>query len=120
MFLFCLMAMFAVAGCQSRDTLEYDEYDEYLASFGCNGGNACVGANRARFIDADTEREKQSEIRFSRPNGNDLVLETSGYILQVEGAPNKKYDYYVWTGDKDYSDDPDLIIQNGTAAVLVE
>ncbi len=54
------------------------------------------------------------------PNGNDLVLETKKRVLHIEAQPNKKYDYYVWTGDKSYEQDPDLIVQDGVAAVLAE
>ncbi len=58
-------------------------------------------------------------VQYSMPNGNDLVLETSKRVLHIEAQPNKKYDYYVWTGDKSYEEDPDLIVQEGVAAVLV-
>ena len=127
------------AGCQS-DGYDYDDYDEYLAQFGCNPGdgvacrdNASVWAAGAAMsggqmsapvrlgagvVPQTASGAMTREIRFSTPRGNDLVLETPGYVLQVEGTPNRRYDYYVWTGEKKYSDDPDLIIQDGVAAVL--
>ena len=60
----------------------------------------------------------QSVIKYSVPNDNDLVLETAHHVIKIEGAPNKSYGYYVWAGGKDYSDDPDLIVEDGTPAVL--
>lgn len=62
----------------------------------------------------------QQIIHYSMPNGNDLVLETPRHIIQIEAAPNVKYGYYVWAGDKETSDDPDLIVEDGNAMVLVE
>lgn len=59
-------------------------------------------------------------IRYSMPNGNDLVLETAHHVIQVDAQPNVKYGYYVWAGDKSTSDDPDLIVEDGNAMVLVE
>ena len=143
MYLLCLLGTLAAAGCNSDRPVayEYDEYDAYLMELGCNGGNPdCLAhhsaqyasgtsgvlyaggndgqAGTARYVTLDGKPVK--EIKFSTPAGNDLRLETDEYVLKIEGAPNKQYDYYVWTGEKQYTDDPDLIIQNGTAAVLVK
>lgn len=126
MYLFCLVGTLALAGCTT--TYEYDEYDEYLQSLGCNAGNPnCVARQVVQYPAPDTtnpryvfvEDKPVKEIKYSSPAGNDLRLETDEYIIQVQGAPNKKYDYYVWAGDKQYTDDPDLIIQDGNAAVLI-
>lgn len=62
----------------------------------------------------------QQIIRYSMPNGNDLVLETKNHIIQIGAAPNVKYGYYVWAGDKETTDDPDLIVEDGNAMVLIE
>lgn len=64
--------------------------------------------------------DNEQIVRYSMPNGNDLVLETERHLIQVEAEPGKAYNYYVWTGEKLYDDDPDLIINNGQAAVLVD
>lgn len=117
-----MVAMLTIAGCNVNngyEYAEYDEYDAYLAQLGCENPNAGVnGAPCIRRADGAPEN-KVKEIKYSTPNGNDLVLETPEYVIQIEGAPNKKYDYYVWTGKRDYAEDPDLIIQDGTAAILV-
>jgi hypothetical protein len=52
-------------------------------------------------------------VRYSTPNGNDLVLETAQHVIQIEAKPDVKYMYYVWGGDKTTDDEPDLIIKNG-------
>lgn len=62
----------------------------------------------------------QSAVRYSVPNNSDLFLETAHHVIQIEGAQNQSYKYYVWAGGKDYADDPDLIVEDGAAAVLVE
>lgn len=118
--LFSLVAMLTIAGCNINN--EYDEYNPYMVDMGCENPNAGIdGMPCIRRADglpaADVPGVK--EIRYSTPNGNDLVLETPEYVLQIEGASGKKYDYYVWTGNHDYTNDPDLIIQDGNAAVLV-
>ncbi len=59
-------------------------------------------------------------IRYSMPNGNDLVLETAHHVIQIDAQPDVQYGYYVWAGDKSTSDDPDLIVEDGNAMVLVE
>ncbi len=61
-----------------------------------------------------------SVIKYSVPNDSDLVLETAHHVIQIQGAQNTPYKYYVWAGGKDYADDPDLIVEDGTAAILVE
>ena len=52
------------------------------------------------------------------PNGNDLKLETDRHVVHVTADPNTNYAYYVWTGDKSYDDDPDIMVENGEAYVL--
>lgn len=61
-----------------------------------------------------------SDVLFDTPNGNDLLLETDNHIIHINAEPNKSYIYYVWVGDKDMTADPDLIVEDGIAAVLVE
>ena len=103
--LFLLIAALAFAGCQSNDVpvdnVEYvdDTIDSVVTCTDCDGVQV---------------------VPYSMPNGNDLKLETAHHVVQIDGKPGKQYDYYVWTGEKTYNDDPDIIIQDGTAAVLVE
>lgn len=52
-------------------------------------------------------------VRYSMPNGNDLVLETNQHVIQIEAKPDVKYAYYIWGGDKSTDEEPDLIIKNG-------
>lgn len=59
-------------------------------------------------------------VQYSMPNGNDLKLETAHHVIEIDAQPGKQYDYYVWTGEKTYADDPDLVVQEGQASVLVE
>ncbi len=59
-----------------------------------------------------------SAVGFSAPNGNDLRLETSHHIVHVTAQPDVPYAYYVWTGDKSYADEPDIVIKNGDTYVL--
>lgn len=59
-------------------------------------------------------------VRYSMPNGNDLVLETPRHVIQIEAQPNVQYGYYVWAGDKETTEDPDLIVEDGVAMVLIE
>ena len=59
-----------------------------------------------------------SGVGFSMPNGNDLKLETAHHVVHVTANPDTPYAYYVWTGDKSYSDDPDIVGENGDAYVL--
>lgn len=66
-------------------------------------------------VDAST-----SVLKYSMPAGNDLVLETPRHIIHIDAQPGVSYGYYVWTGDKKYSDDPDLVVEDGTAYILVE
>ena len=86
----------SLAACQSATQVE-----EY------NDETTCVGENCAI-------------INYSMPNGNDLVLETAHHKIEITAQPNVKYGYYVWAGDKDTSDDPDLVVEDGTAMVLIE
>ncbi len=59
-------------------------------------------------------------MRYASPNGNDLVVETAKHIIQVQAPANVPYTYQVWAGEKSVTDDPDLIVQDGKAMVLVE
>ena len=59
-------------------------------------------------------------IRYDMPNGNDLVLETAHHKIEIAAQPNVKYGYYVWTGDKKTTDDPDMIVEDGNVMILVE
>lgn len=95
-FLPFMVIMLALAGCQttSDDVVEINP-------------DNCIG-------------DCTSEIRYSSPNGNDLVLETKKHVIQIQGQGDTQYSYYVWTGGKDTSQDPDLIVQDGNAMVLVE
>lgn len=97
--LFLLVAAIAVAGCRSG-----------------NGPIDGADANNADCVNCDGV----NRVEYSMPNGNDLKLETAHHVIQIDGRPGKQYDYYVWTGEKTYADDPDIVVQDGTAAVLVE
>lgn len=88
--IFLMVAL--LAGCQTAPNADIDE---------------CVG-------------ECEQTIKYSMPNGNDLMIETSSHVIQIEALPDVKYDYYVWVGDKETTEDPDIIIQDGNAMVLVE
>lgn len=100
-FLFLLIATVGLAGCRSasNDFVVETEDTEYAAD--------CIGANCAI-------------IHFSSPNGNDLILETDRHIIEIAAQPGVAYSYYVWAGDKETTDDADLIIHNGNAMVLIE
>lgn len=98
--LLLLVVAVLVVGCKSDNAPVNDgEFVEYADCVGCGDVNV---------------------VRYSMPNGNDLKLETAHHVIQIDAQPGKQYDYYVWTGDKDYADNPDIIVQEGTAAVLVE
>lgn len=97
-FLPLLVMMFGLAACQTASNNEVVE-SEIVSE--------CVGANCAI-------------VRYSAPNGNDLVLETDRHIIEIAAQPGTQYSYYVWAGDKDMSDDPDMIVQDGNAMVLTQ
>lgn len=61
-----------------------------------------------------------TQVEFSTPRGNDLLLETPRHIIHVTGQPNVPYAYGVWLGDRDMTDDPDMVVAGGAAAILVE
>ena len=94
--LFLLIAAAAFAGCR-------------LNSSSVDGGE---------YIDC-MDCDDAGVIEYSMPNGNDLKLETAHHVISIEAQPGKQYDYYVWTGEKSYDDDPDLVVQDGVASVLV-
>ena len=95
--LFLLVAAAAIAGCRSNDA-PVDNVD-VIDCVNCDGVNM---------------------VQYSMPNGNDLKLETVHHVIEIQAQPGKQYDYYVWTGEKSYSDDPDLVVQDGEASVLIE
>lgn len=92
--LFLFIAAVAVAGCGSDNALV--EQNDCIN---------CAGVN---------------VVQYSMPNGNDLKLETAHHVIQIDAQPGKQYDYYVWTGEKSYNDDPDLVVQDGVASVLLD
>lgn len=98
--LFLMVAALAVAGCWSKNApVDAVDNAEYVDCVDCDGAHM---------------------VQYSMPNGNDLKLETAHHVIEVQGQPGKKYDYYVWTGKREYSDDPDLIVQDGVAAIRIE
>ena len=95
--LFLLVAALAVAGCWSKNApVEVvDDVD-------------CINCDTANMV------------QYSMPNGNDLKLETAHHVIEIEAQPGKQYDYYIWIGERSYTDDPDLIIEEGIASVRVK
>ncbi len=91
------MATIAIAGCRSNNAPVAEQ--PVVDCIDCGGVNM---------------------VQYSMPNGNDLKLETAHHVIQIDAQPGKQYDYYVWTGEKTYADDPDIIVQEGNAAVLIE
>jgi len=99
-----LFAVLGLAACKSGAPVEteyVDTYSEYTDVVECANDGV-------------------SDVAFSMPRGNDLRLETDHHVIQIDGAPNTKYTYYVWTGGRTYDQEPDLIVDDGVAAVLVE
>lgn len=94
--LILFLSIATLAACQSA-TSTTESMDE----------SVCVGTNCAI-------------VNYSMPNGNDLVLETAHHKIEIAAQPDVKYGYYVWAGDKETTDDPDLIVEDGTAMILVE
>ena len=91
-----MIAALAIAGCRSDEApVNVPEYDD------------CIDCGGVQMV------------KYSMPNGNDLKLETAHHVIEIEAEPGKSYDYYVWTGEKTYQDDPDLVVQDGVASVLV-
>ena len=91
--------MLVLAGCQSAS-------DEVIVEQP-NIAESCTGADC-------------SVVRYSSPNGNDLVLETEKHVIEIQAPSGTPYSYYVWSGGKSTADDPDLIVEDGNAMVLVE
>ena len=118
--LFLLLAVLAVAGCRQGyrydDGIQYVSGDEPVVEQYCGnpGCSRCAASGAVANCGAG-----QQVIRYSTPNGNDLRVETSKHVLQIDGQPDKKYDYYIWAGDKTYADDPDVVI-DGVSSVMVE
>ena len=114
-FAFLLIAL--LAGCQNTTNYEYidgyyDGMDEYDVCAGAPDG-ACIYA-------APNNASQYSNVKYTMTDDNGLVLETKNHVVHVAGQPNRKYVYYVWAGDKTTADDPDLIVEDGVAAVLVQ
>lgn len=110
------VALFALAACsQGGETtpVEYSQYDydvdEYVYYQDMDSMNSPV------MTPVDSGK---SVIKYSIPNDSDLVLETAHHVIQIQGNQNQPYAYYVWAGDKDYTEDPDLIVDEGVPAVL--
>lgn len=98
--IFALMGVMVIlAGCRSSSNEVIVEQE--------NSADVCAGPNCAI-------------MRYASPNGNDLVVETAKHIIQIQAPADVPYTYQVWAGDKSVTDDPDLIVQDGTAMVLVE
>ena len=93
-----VVMMLALAGCRSASDEMYSETDI---------AGECIGNDCA-------------VVRYASPNGNDLVLETKKHVIEIQAQSGTPYSYYVWTGGKGTSDDPDLIVSDGDAMVLVE
>lgn len=97
-YVYLLVLIFALSGCwvggNNRVVSEIVDFD-YVE---CADGNGVV--------------------KYSTPNGNDLMLETDHHIIQIDAQPNVQYEYRVWVGDKTYETDPDLVITDGTAYIL--
>lgn len=81
-----------------------------VALAGCQGTTADVD-NAS--VNSECVGENCEIVRYSTPNGNDLVLETAQHVIQIEAKPDVKYAYYIWGGDKSTDEEPDLIIKNG-------
>lgn len=97
--LFALMGIVLVlAACQSAPS---NEYSNSISAPECVGANCAV-------------------VHYATPNGNDLLLETDRHVIHVVAETNVPYKYYVWAGEKTTADDPDMIVQDGEAMVLVE
>ena len=94
----------------------------YIFAFLLLGLTGCMsGAPDMEYVDAPVECVGDcSGVGFSMPNGNDLRLETDHHIVRITAAPNTEYAYYVWTGDKTYDEQPDIVIEGGDAYVLTQ
>lgn len=99
-----VLGLTVLCACQTREPASTEYVDEYEF-------DAAVGESRTSGV---------SDVAYSSPNGNDLRLETDHHVIQINGAPNSKYTYYVWTGGRTYDQEPDLIVEDGVSAVLVE
>ena len=77
---------------------------------------ACQSASKDIVLEvpknpADCDGGHCQVIRYASPNSNDLVLETSRHIIQIDAETDTPYSYYIWTGDKNTSEEPDLILE---------
>ena len=91
-------AMVILAGCQSSSNEVVNQ---------SNIADSCIGTDC-------------SVVRYASPNGNDLVVETAKHVIEIQAPADVPYSYYVWSGEKSVTDDPDLIIEDGKTMVLVE
>jgi hypothetical protein len=93
-----MVIMAALAGCRSANDGVSAPADELYR---------CVGP-------------ECSIIRMDTPNGNDLTLETKKHVIEIQADPKTQYSYYVWTNGKPTTAEPDLIVEDGKAMMLVE
>lgn len=108
-----LSALFMVA-CTRAPAPQYmyadvPAYDTGDIEYQCNN---CANAT--------TNTDTVSVVKFATPNGNDLVLETERHVIHITGRENVPYAYGVWLGDREMTDDPDMVVSGNTAAILVE
>lgn len=81
---------------------------------------ACQGttADDSSSVNPECIGQNCEIVRYSTPNGNDLVLETSEHVIEIEAEPGVKYAYYIWGGDKSTDEKPDLIIKDGQPVTI--
>lgn len=110
------VALFALAACSpnpEQPSAEYVQYDYDDVNEFVYYQPVATGTQIAEPVTAG-----KSVIKYSVPNDSDLVLETAHHVIQIQGNQNQPYAYYVWAGGKDYTADPDLIVDEGVPAVL--
>ena len=97
-----LLVTICLAGCQTNyngnDGIEYIEYEDgyYIPS----ESDVC----------SDNALPCAQVIKYSAPNGNDLLLETPKNTIHITATPGRKYQYRVWAGQDNYNRAPDLIL----------
>ena len=109
---FPLMIMAVIlAGCQADhyNNTEYVEYADYMDNV-----EYVPVAYRETAAQTAPCDDATSVVRYSVSPSGDLILETRHHVIQVDGAPGKQYAYYVWAGDKNYTDTPDLTVDANT------
>lgn len=122
--LFLLFGTVAIAACQQNtpryvndDVITYEQFLGYVpdpATLCQSGrdGTQCVSP-RAGAMPA------QNAVKVA-PDGGNLYMETDKYVIEIQGNPTKKYNYYIWTGNATYDDAPDVIVNDGVPSVLVQ